>query len=52
MGNSYMKSANLTASHGSRGLREYRQQNVSTLPGCINRVLRSKLSQAAENRTP
>ena len=29
MGNSYMKRANLTASHGSRGLREYQQQDVS-----------------------
>ena len=40
MGNSYMKRANLTASHGSRGLREYRQQDVSNLAGCFNRILR------------
>ena len=30
MGNSYMKNANLAESHGSRGFREYLQQDVST----------------------
>ena len=41
---------NLTACNGSRGLREYPQQDVSNLPGCINRVLRSTCRKAAQTR--
>ena len=43
MGNKYMNKAYLVKSHGSRGLREYQKQDVSTEPGCIHRVLRSTL---------
>jgi hypothetical protein len=31
----------LPESHGASGLQEFHQKDVSTVPGCINRVLRS-----------
>jgi hypothetical protein len=33
----------LPESHGASGLQAFHQKDVSTLPGCINRVLRSTL---------
>ena len=44
-----MKKAHLLESHGSRGLREYLQQDVSIWSGCIHRVLRPTLREAASN---
>jgi hypothetical protein len=31
----------LPASHGASGLQAFHKKDVSTVPGCINRVLRS-----------
>ena len=51
-----MKKANLAASHGSRGWLEYLQHVESTGPGCIYRVLRSKMRWTAylpqQSKTP
>jgi hypothetical protein len=43
MGNSIMKKAHSLESHGSRGLREYLEQDVSNGNGCMHLVLRSTL---------
>ena len=39
----YLLAVNGPTGHGASGLPQFQQQDVSTVPGCIDRVLRSTL---------
>ena len=43
----YEKAAYGCQRHAASGLQPFEQQDVSTVPGCIHRVLRSILRQAS-----